>query len=416
MTLVPVQLLTVFYEPEEGRRVKVGRLATKDREILFEYDAGFLELGLELSPWKVPLRPGVVVGNPALFDGLMGVFEDSLPDGWGRLLIDRRAAKAGLSAAALGPLDRLALVGARSMGALVYQPEVELEQPTVVSLPDIAADAEAVLDNARGPDLDRLIALGGSPQGARPKVLVQLTADGTIVYGDRVSRPGCTPYLVKFRARGDDEHAGTLEHAYMMMAAAAGLDVPTTTMLGRTRRHPGYFAVQRFDRRGTQKLHMHTLAGLLHAPHTYPSTTYRDLLLATRRLTRDEAAVVEVFGRACFNVFARNRDDHTRNVAFLMSERGAWRPSPAYDLTLSPGPGGEHSMLVETEGANPTERDLIALAKAVDVKRPAPIIERVRTAVDDFARHADAAGLPKRVTQRIASELGIATSKRARGT
>src|SRR5439155_10740269 len=153
----------------------------------------------------------------------------------------------------------------------------------VVRLPEIAADVAAVLRDAKGPDLDRLIALGGSPQGARPKALVQVAGDGTIVYGDRLRRPGCTPYIVKFRARDDDAHAGTLEHAYMQMAAAAGIDAPRTVMLGRSGRHSGYLAIERFDRNGPRKLHMHTLAGLLHAPHRYASLTYRDLLLEIGR-------------------------------------------------------------------------------------------------------------------------------------
>ena len=409
----PVQRLKVSYEPEEGRLIQVGRLATKDREVLFEYDAAFLELRLELSPFKLPARPGVVVGNPALWDGLPGLFEDSLPDGWGRLLIDRRAARAGCSPAALGPLDRLSLIGARAMGALVYEPEAALEPPTVVSLPEIAADVEAVLHDASGADLDRLLALGGSPQGARPKALVQVATDGTVIYGDRQSRPGCAFYVVKFRARDDDPHAGTLEHAYARMAGDAGIDMPPTTMLGRTRRHPGFFAIRRFDREGTSKIHMHSCAGLLHAPHTYPSTTYRDLLLLTRRLTRDEAGVAEMFRRACFNVLAHNRDDHTRNFAFLMNERGQWRPSPAYDLTYSNGPGGEHAMLVAQEGANPTEADLLELARSADIKRPRRILDEVRAAVSRFAAHAEAAGLPARARQEVARALGVSAGTKA---
>lgn len=404
MNLTPVRRLAVFYEPEEDAPIKVGRLATKDGAILFEYDGEFLNRGLELSPFKLPLAPGVAEGRRDVFDGLMGVFEDSLPDGWGRLLIDRRAARAGLPPSALGPLDRLALVGARAMGALVYEPEVALEPPSVVRLADIEADAEAVLADAAGPDLDRLIALGGSPQGARPKALVQVGRDGSVVFGDRRHRAGCTPYLVKFRSRDDEPHAGTLEHAYMLMAAAAGLEVPPTRMLGRTRRHPGYFAIERFDRVGRTKLHQHTAAGLLHAPHWYPSMTYRDLLLATRRLTRNEAAVAELFRRACFNVFAHNRDDHTRNFAFLMDARGGWRPSPAYDLTFSRGPGGEHAMLIG-DGVEPGLADLRALADQLELRRTGSIIEQVRAAIDEFARHADEAGLPARVRDRVAAVI-----------
>lgn len=177
-------------------------------------------------------------------------------------------------------------------------------------------------------------------------------------------------------------------------------------MLGRTKKHPGYFAIKRFDREGAQKLHLHTFGGLIQVPHQYLAGTYRDLLLTTRRLTRDETAVAEMFRRACFNVFAHNRDDHTRNFAFLMDERGVWRPSPAYDLTFSEGPGGEHSLLVGREGAHPGDADLLELAASVNLKRPGRIIEEVRTAVGGFARHADEAGVPRRARAKIARVVG----------
>jgi serine/threonine-protein kinase HipA len=311
----------------------------------------------------------------------------------------------GLSPAQLGPLDRLALVGARTMGALVYQPEVELEPPGVVRLAEIEADVDEVLRGVKGPDLDRLIALGGSPQGARPKVLIQLSGDGSAFFGDRRHRAGCTPYLVKFRARDDEKHSGALELAYMRMAAKAGIDVPATTMLGRTKRHPGYFATQRFDREGARKLHMHTFAGLIEAPRGYAAGSYGDLLNLTRSLTQDERAVAEMFRRACFNVFAHNRDDHVRNFAFLMDERGRWRPSPAYDLTFSEGPGGEHSLLVGREGANPARADLLELAASVDLKRPKDIVDEVRGAVSKFERFAEQAEVPKRLTAQVARQL-----------
>lgn len=291
------------------------------------------------------------------------------------------------------------------MGALVYQPEVELEPPSVVRLTEIEADVDEVLHNVKGPDLDRLIALGGSPQGARPKVLLQLTGDGSAWFGDRLHRPGCTPWLVKFRARNDDRHAGTLEHAYMRMAAAAGVHVPATKMLCRTSRKPGYFAIRRFDRDGTRKLHLHTFGGLIEAPNPYPGATYRDLLLLTRTLTRDETAVREMFRRACFNVFAHNRDDHVRNFSFLMDEHGKWRPSPAYDLTFSEGPGGEHWLLVGREGAHPGKADLLELAASVDLKRPKPIIDEVRSAAGRFTRFADEAFVPRRLAATVARVL-----------
>ena len=409
MKLPPIEQLAVFLELESGHRTRIGRLALTARRLLFEYDASFLGSGLELSPFRMPLRPGVVVGDPAALDGLMGVFDDSLPDGWGRLLIDRRAAELGISGGALTPLDRLTLVGARSMGALVYEPEVALDEPTILQLSQLAQDAEAVIEGVTGTDLERLIAVGGSPKGARPKVLVQLASDGTILSGARTIRPGFTAWLVKFPAREDDRHSGALEHAYFLMAKAAGIDVPRTQVLDRTTRNPGYFAIERFDRAGTRRIHMHTLGGLLQLPHGYPALDYSDLLKVTRKLTRNEAAVTEMFRRACFNVLAHNRDDHSRNFAFLMDEHGTWSPSPAYDLTFSSGPGGEHTMLIAGEGRAPGREHLATLAERVDLRRGAGVLDEVRAAIDRFAVHADRAGVPAKLRDKVARALGVAS-------
>ncbi len=402
MKLAHVTQLAVFYEPESGRRIKVGRLAIRLRRILFEYEPSFLGTGLELSPFGLPLIAGVVEGEPTKLDGLMGVFDDSLPDGWGRLLIDRDAAQHGLYAGALTPLDRLALVGSRSMGALVYEPEVALEQPSILELSKIAEEVDAVLRDARGVDLERLIAVGGSPKGARPKVLIQIGPDGEIRAGAQQIEPGWSGWLVKLPAKTDDRNVAALERAYFLMAEAAGLQVPRTKILPGPKRGPGYFAIERFDRVRTNRVHMHTLGGLLQLPPGYPALDYRAVLRVTRELTRDEAAVREMFRRACFNVFAHNRDDHSRNFAFLMSERGEWRTSPAYDLTFSDGPGGEHTTLVAGEGRNPAEDQLNELASSVGLKKPAAIIDEVRTATSEFRRFADEAGVPAKLRARVA--------------
>ena len=407
MKLERVEQLAVFYEPEPARRMKVGRLALKRRQILFEYDRAFLGEKLELSPRRLPLRPGVVVGEAGVLDGLMGVFDDSLPGGWGKLLIDRRAAELGLSAGALTPLDRLALVGSRSMGALVYEPETVLDDPTTVRLSELAKEAEAVLRDASGPNLETLIAAGGSPKGARPKVLIHLAANGEVHFGARNIEPGFTAWLLKFPAREDPPHSAALEHAYFLMAEAAGLDVPKTQLLGKTARRPGYFAIERFDRRGTTRIHTHTLGGLLHLPAAYPALDYIDLLKVTRDLTRSDAAVAQMFRRACFNVFAHNRDDHSRNFAFLMDEHGGWRASPAYELTFASGPGGEHTMLVGGEGRSPGREHLLGIAAAVGLKHAAKLLDEARAAVRDFSRFAEEAGVPARLRKQTAAALAL---------
>lgn len=415
MKLKQIDQLAVFYEPEQGRRIKVGRLARdRQRRILFEYDASFLGSKLELSPFKLPLRSGVVVGESSVLDGLMGAFDDSLPDGWGRLLIDRKAAELDLPASSLSPLDRLALVGARAMGALVYEPETAIEDPTHVKLSELAKETETVLQGASGADLERLIAVGGSPQGARPKVLIQLSPNGEVHFGARNIEMGFTAWLVKFRGPQDDASSAALEHSYFLMAKAAGLDVPRTQVLGKTERAAGYFAIERFDRMGTTRRHTHTVGGLLHHPHGYAAFDYRDLLKLTRRLTRDEAAVAEMYRRACFNVLARNRDDHTRNFAFVMDEQGVWRASPAYDLTYAGGPGGEHSILICSEGKEPQREHLLKLAEEGDLKRPKAILDEVRAAIDGFKRFADEAGVPAVRRNAVAKALGVTKGRRKR--
>lgn len=404
MRLETVDQLAVFYEPTPERRRKVGRLVRRDRQILFEYEPEFLGSKLALSPFHLPLRPGVVAG-PVVFGGLMGVFDDSLPDGWGRLLIDRRAAELGFEGESLTPLDRLALVGARSIGALVYEPEAAFEDPSIVKLSQLARETDLVLRDASGPDLERLIAVGGSPQGARPKVLVQLSPGGEIHFGARAIQPGFTAWIVKFRARADEPGSAALEHAYFLMARAAGIDVPRTRLLGKTQRNPGYFAIERFDRRGPARVHSHTLGGLLQLPHGYPALDYTELLKVTRQLTRSEAAVAEMFRRACFNVFAHNRDDHCRNFSFLMDEQGRWTPSPAYDLTFAPGPGGEHTMLVVGEARAPGPVHLAQLAARAELKHSAKILDEVRVATGRFQRFATQAGVPARLAKRVAAVL-----------
>ncbi|MCW5805155.1 MAG: type II toxin-antitoxin system HipA family toxin [Deltaproteobacteria bacterium] len=403
----------MYYEPAPERRRRVGRLALVRRELLFEYDATFIATGLELSPFRLPLAPGVIAGKPDVLDGMPGVFDDSLPDGWGKLLMDRRAAELGLTG--LTALDRLALVGARSMGALTYEPEVTIDQPAVVSLRELEDEVALVLDGD-GVDLEKLIAIGGSPKGARPKALIQIAADGRIHYGARAIEPGFTAWMVKFRGAGDDAHAAALEHAYFLTAAAAGIAVPHTRVLGKTKRHAGYFAIERFDRRGDARIHMHTLGGLYQLPHGYPTFEYADLLTTTRALTRDEVSVREMFRRACFNVLAHNRDDHARNFAFLMDERGEWRPSPAYDLTFSTGPGGEHTMLVAGEGRAPTREHLERVAERAGLKQAGKVLDEVRAAIARFPELAERAEVPAKLRRTVASALGLATTGARRGT
>lgn len=201
--------VSVFYEPVEDQRQLVGHLRRERHELLFEFEPDFIATGLQLSPFKLPLRAGVTRGDASRFDGLMGLFDDSLPDGWGRLLIERRAQRLGLSGAHFGPLDRLALVGNRGMGALVYEPDAGLPGATLVDLELVEREIAAARADRKRADLDQLFTLGGTPQGARPKALVLLDGKGR-VRPDGGARRGCTAWLVKFRSKGDAPETAAL--------------------------------------------------------------------------------------------------------------------------------------------------------------------------------------------------------------
>ena len=401
----PATLLNVFLD---GRvRRKVGRLASQGRRILFEYDPAFLATGLQISPFQLPTRSGVLVEDGQVFDGLFGVFNDSLPDGWGRLLLDRAIEGIGVTRQELTPLDRLAHVGQHGMGALSYEPDLsESDRASLVlELDKIARDAATVLKGDEGPVIEQLLKLNGASAGARPKVVAQVSADKKrIVHGPAKLAEGYTHWMIKFPAINDDASVGAVEYAYSLMARAAGIAMPDTHLFSAKKKR--YFGIKRFDREGDRRIHMHSLSGLLHADHRTASLDYDGFLKATQILTKDITEAERSFRLACFNVLARNRDDHAKNVSFLLDDAtGQWTLAPAYDLTFSSGPGGEQSMTVMGEGKSPDTTHLRALAKKHDLKNAEIILSEVMAAIARWHHHADAAGLTTKAAKLIGNAI-----------
>jgi serine/threonine-protein kinase HipA len=392
----------------DGAVRPVGALAWRDRHAFFQYDPAFVETGLPLSPVKLPLSPRLFEAPLSPFDGLHGLFNDSLPDGWGRLLLDRNLQRAGLQPAELTPLDRLAYVGSRGMGALRYRSEHETGADTQadVDLDALEAAARLILSGDSAAVLAELLDLNGSSGGARPKVLVGLGADQRqLFHGVDALPPGAEHWMVKFAGAGDLEDSGAVELAYAGMAAAAGIDMMPTRLFP-AKRGPGYFGVKRFDRAGPARLHVHSVCGLLDADHRLPSIGYETLLKVTRLVTRNQAEVERVFDRMVFNVVAHNRDDHTKNHAFLLQGR-EWRATPAYDLTFSAGPGGEHCLDIAGNGRNPGVPEILAVAKAVGVSpsRARDSLARVGAAVARWPAFAEACGVGKATANGIGGVL-----------
>jgi serine/threonine-protein kinase HipA len=407
MAYSPTELLTVYLDARSQRR-RVGRLAFKDKQVLFEYDASFIASEIEISPIKLPLRPGVAIADTRIFDGLFGVFNDSLPDGWGRLLLDRTVEKHGIYRGQLNPLDRLSYVGRNGMGALSYEPQLGMQNidDAPLALDKLAEESAAVLSGRNEEVFEELLRLNGSSSGARPKIVAQVRTDKKeIIHGMQELQPGFAHWIIKFPSSENPRDVGAIEYAYSLMAKDAGVEMSETHLFC-TKRNK-YFGTKRFDRQGDGGIHMHSLGGLVHADHRSPSLDYDTVLRVTLALTRNIKDAERAYALACFNVLAHNRDDHVKNFSFLLSERNEWIFAPAYDLVFSYGPGGEQSMLVMGEGRNPGTAQLQALGEQHGLKNAPEILARVKRAVADWPRYAERADLSRKSTKEIASKIKL---------
>ncbi len=408
MTYQPVSLVHVSLDFGSTTH-KVGRLALVKRKIYFEYDPAFLKSGLDISPLKLAKQTDAIPCDDAVFEGLFGVFNDSLPDGWGRLLLDRQVRKHGIAPEQLTPLDRLTHVGSFGMGALTYEPDTSehSHHADAISLDKLAAETGEVLEGEAGDVFAELLGLSGSSAGARPKVMLGVSASKKkLIHGQQELPKRYAHWMVKFASSLDAKDIGAIEYAYSLMARAAGLEMMPTHLFP-AKKAAGYFGVERFDRSGDKRLHMHTVSGLIHADHRLPSLDYEQIMRTTLALTRNVQELEQILRLATFNVFAHNRDDHAKNFSFLMDEKGNWRVAPTYDLTFSGGPGGEHSTTVMGEGKRPGKEHLLMLAEKVGIAKPLAntIIDEVKAAVQQWPIYAEETGVTKASKKIIADVI-----------
>ena len=342
--------LKVFYND-----ILVGTLAkTPDRVVAFEYDSDWLNNGFSISPFSLPLIKKVFIPKYDPFGGLFGIFNDSLPDGWGRLLVDRLFLKNKINPNEIDNLNRLAVVQDSGMGALTYKPEHRFESGNSIQDYDILAqECSKILESQNSDNLDELFILGGSSGGARPKILTSIDNED---------------WIIKFPSSSDPKNIGEKEYQYSLCAKDCGINM-TETRLFPSKICSGYFGIKRFDRKNGKKIHMISASGLLETSHRLPNLDYNTLMKLTLELTRNYQDIEQLFRLMCFNVFAHNRDDHSKNFSFLFNyTKKEWHLSPAYDLTYSFSFNGEHATTINGEGKNPTLEDILAIAKNIGLK------------------------------------------------
>lgn len=340
--------------------MSVGTLALYEKyKVAFEYSDEWISKGFSISPFSLPLEKKVFISEIEPFEGLFGVFSDSLPDGWGRLLIDRLLKKMGIDPFSVTSLDRLAMIGDAGMGALEFVPSIIVtEKYDEFSFDEIALECKKILNTEYSDKLDTLVALGGSPGGARPKILTNVDGED---------------WIIKFPAKADGDFVGRQEYEYSLCAKNCGIHMDKTRLF-ESNICEGYFGTRRFDRirssSSVKKIHMITASALLETSHRIPNLDYNTLMKLTMKLTNDMHECEKLFRLMCFNVFAHNRDDHSKNFTYLyIYEEKRWILSPAYDLTYSNSIGGEHATTINGEGMNPTIEDIIAVADYIGINR-----------------------------------------------
>ena len=415
-----------------GRCIGAVSADGPDQVARFQYLPEFVGSGIELSPLTMPLSHRVYQFRQldwASFHGLPGLLADSLPDKFGHALIDQWLAQQGRTAAEFGPIERLCYVGRRGMGALEFRP---VRGPRQRKARPVAMDALVELASAilqkrqqlresfgstgRLQALNEILRVGTSAGGARAKAIIAWNPDTQEVRSGQIEAgDGFSHWLLKFdgvRNNADKELAdpsgyGAVEYAYSLMATEAGIQMSECRLLEENgRRH---FMTRRFDRdEQGRKLHMQTLGGLAHFDFNLAGAySYEQAMQVIQQLELPMSAREEQFRRMCFNVLARNQDDHVKNIAFLMDSGGRWSLSPAYDLTYSYNPNGawtaQHQMSLNGRRDNYRWADLQAVARHAGLARgrDRQILDQVRSAVDDWPSFASNAGVPENWAQTI---------------
>ncbi|MFT5232678.1 MAG: serine/threonine-protein kinase HipA [Candidatus Krumholzibacteriia bacterium] len=414
----------------------VGAVAwDPDRELAtFEFEPDFLQTEWDLAPLKMSLsnarrgdrRFSFRTLNRETYHGLPGLLADSLPDAFGNSIIDAWLARQGRTAASFSPIERLCYTGSRAMGALEFRPamqesfaeSVTVEMAELVRLAqevtaERAALAGDVADHATEALLD-IIRVGTSAGGARPKAVIALNAETQEIRSGQVGAPeGFEHWLLKFDGVADHELGapagyGRIEYAYFLMATACGIDMMPCRLLEESGR--AHFLTRRFDRpQGQEKRHLQSLCAMAHFDFNEPSQwSYEQAFQVMRELRLPYSDAEKQYRRMVFNVMARNQDDHTKNIAYVMDQEGVWRLSPAYDLTYANNPAGvwtaQHQMSVNGKRKDITRDDLFAVAREMNIRSAKAIVAEVATGVEDWQEVAARAGVEDDVARAIGAQ------------
>ena len=409
-----------------------------DRDLAaFEFEPRFLARGLDIAPLAMPRHAasGQVFAFPTLsretFLGLPGLLADALPDKFGNALIDTWLTRTGRAVADFSPVERLCYVGDRGMGALEFRPALNtgLKRRATVDVAELVELAREVMAARRrldthigggdGPDAEALrdiLRVGTSAGGARAKAVIAMDSAGRIVSGQGLAPAGYDYWLLKFDGVTDLElhktqDYGRIEYAYSRMAHAAGIVMSECRLLKENGR--AHFLTKRFDRGKDGKRHLQSLCGLAHYDFNAPGAYgYEQVFAVMRALRLPRAQAVQQYRRMLFNVVARNQDDHTKNIAFLMDPDGQWQLAPAFDVMYAHNPGGHwtsrHQMTINGKRDGFTRTDLLTVGRSLGIHGPDRVLEEIVDSVAQWPDYAREAGVHPIRIREIEDTLRLA--------
>ncbi len=408
----------------------VGYLHQDDNGMVgFQYDEEFLKSNIEISPIKMPLST-VTYTFPALpeqtFHGLPGMVADSLPDKFGNIVINRYLESQGRTADSLSVIEKLCYTGKRGMGALEYEPSQELttmnETVDLDALTKLASEILSEKEQIHIEKNDNLMAqlmeCGSSVGGARAKTLIAWNPETNVIRSGQINAgKGYEYWLLKFDniknnkdkdSRPDDGEYTKVEYAYYLMALDAGIEMSECRLYKEN--GSAHFMTKRFDRKGIkgEKLHMQSLCALAHMDFNSPRIySYEEAFSVMKQLKLPYSDFVQLFRRMVFNEYAKNYDDHTKNISFLMDKKGVWSLSPAYDITFSYRKDSiwvsAHQMLINGKSNNITKEDLLKVSDKANIKKSdaVKIIEQVISSVSKWGQFAEKSGMSEYNIKRI---------------
>lgn len=332
----------------------VGYLVEKNNNIAFQYDKTWLENGFSISPLSLPLSDEIFISNKNHFDGLYGVFYDSLPDGFGQLLLERMLKKNNINSKKISVLTKLTLLNDTSLGGLTYHPYQNIDMISEeIDLDKISRDLQKIINNEDNlENFDNIYKIASASGGTRPKIHIKI---------DNFD------WIVKFRSHFDKINIGEIEYNTNILAEKCGINIPTFRLL-KSDICSGYFATKRFDRKNNKRIHTISLSSILETSHHIPNLDYKYLFQVIQEISVKNDDLYEAFRRMCFNVLCKNRDDHGKNFSFIYDEKlNGYCLSPAYDLTPLPLKL-EHEMSVNGQGI-PTKEDIFMLQEEFGLKK-----------------------------------------------